>query len=106
MRAVGYRTPGAIDAPDSLVDIELPKPEPGPRDLIVEIRVTLNPDGSVFAMPEILNTTRMASDPFFRAAAESAQRAVLKCSPLRMPSKKYSVWKEVTLRFDPSQMLQ
>ncbi len=76
------------------------------EDLIVEIRVTLNPDGSVFAMPEILNTTRMASDPFFRAAAESAQRAVLKCSPLRMPSKKYSVWKEVTLRFDPSQMLQ
>lgn len=44
MRAVGYRTPGAIDAPDSLVDIQLPKPEPGPRDLIVEIRaVSVNP---------------------------------------------------------------
>lgn len=44
MRAIGYRTPGPIDAPDSLVDIELPRPEPGPRDLLVEVRaVSVNP---------------------------------------------------------------
>ena len=44
MRAIGYRTPGAIEAPDSLVDIELPRPEPGPRDLLVEVRaVSVNP---------------------------------------------------------------
>jgi NADPH:quinone reductase len=44
MRAIGYRSPGPIDAPDSLVDIELPRPSPGPRDLLVEVRaVSVNP---------------------------------------------------------------
>lgn len=44
MRAVGYQTPGPIDAPDALVDIELPRPEPGARDLLVEVRaVSVNP---------------------------------------------------------------
>lgn len=44
MRAVGYRTPGDIDAPEALLDIDLPRPEPGPRDLLVEVRaVSVNP---------------------------------------------------------------
>lgn len=44
MRAIGYRTPGDIDAPDALLDIELPRPEPGPRDLLVAVRaVSVNP---------------------------------------------------------------
>lgn len=44
MRAIGYRTPGDIDAPEALVDIELPRPEPGPLDLLVEVRaVSVNP---------------------------------------------------------------
>jgi len=79
----------------------------GARDaenLVVEIRAMFNPDGSV-ARAEILDTGRMASDPFYRAAAESAYRAVLQCSPLQMPAKKYNVWKIVTLRFNPKEML-
>jgi hypothetical protein len=79
----------------------------GARDaenLVVEIRAMFNPDGSV-ARAEILDTGRMASDPFYRAAAESAYRAVLQCSPLQMPPKKYNVWKIVTLRFNPKEML-
>lgn len=44
MRAIGYRTPGDIDAPDSLLDIDLPRPKPGPRDVLVEVRaVSVNP---------------------------------------------------------------
>lgn len=44
MRAIGYRTPGDLDAPESLLDIDLPRPEPGPRDLLVEVRaVSVNP---------------------------------------------------------------
>jgi zinc-binding alcohol dehydrogenase family protein len=44
MRAVGYKTAGPIDHPGSLHDIELPNPEPGGRDLLVEIRaVSVNP---------------------------------------------------------------
>ncbi|MFZ5789730.1 MAG: hypothetical protein ACOY3L_03425 [Pseudomonadota bacterium] len=80
----------------------------GARDaenLAVQIRVMFNPDGSV-ARAEILDTGRMASDPFYRAAAESAYRAVQLCSPLQqMPVKKYNTWKFVTLNFDPKEML-
>jgi outer membrane biosynthesis protein TonB len=75
------------------------------QNLAVEIRVTFNPDGSV-VRAEILNTARMASDTFYRTAAESAYRAVLLCSPLQqMPVKKYNTWKTVTLNFDPKDMV-
>lgn len=41
MRAIGYRTPGD---PDVLEDVELPEPDVGPRDLLVEVRaVSVNP---------------------------------------------------------------
>lgn len=44
MRAVGYRTPLPIAEPNSLVDIDLSRPTPGGRDLLVEIRaVSVNP---------------------------------------------------------------
>jgi NADPH:quinone reductase-like Zn-dependent oxidoreductase len=44
MKAVGYYAPGAIDRPDSLVDLELPAPAPGPRDLLVRVKaVSVNP---------------------------------------------------------------
>jgi zinc-binding alcohol dehydrogenase family protein len=44
MRAVGYRTPSPIDHPESLVALELPRPTPGPRDLLVSVRATsVNP---------------------------------------------------------------
>jgi NADPH2:quinone reductase len=44
MRAVGYQQPGNISRDDALVDIELPTPKPGGRDLLVEIRaVSVNP---------------------------------------------------------------
>lgn len=44
MRAVGYKTAQAIDHPEALVDIDLPRPEPKGRDLLVEIRaIAVNP---------------------------------------------------------------
>lgn len=44
MKAVGYYTPGTIDRTDSLVDIELPEPVVGPRDLLVRVKaVAVNP---------------------------------------------------------------
>jgi NADPH:quinone reductase-like Zn-dependent oxidoreductase len=44
MKAVGYRVAGPITAPDSLVDLELPTPVPGPRDLRVSVRaISVNP---------------------------------------------------------------
>ena len=44
MRAVGYFTPGPVTAPNSLMDIELPRPPATGRDLLVEVRaVSVNP---------------------------------------------------------------
>ncbi|RDU95037.1 zinc-binding alcohol dehydrogenase family protein [Trinickia dinghuensis] len=44
MKAVAYYRNLPIDNPESLVDIELPDPQPGPRDLLVEVRaVSVNP---------------------------------------------------------------
>ena len=44
MKAVGYREMGPIDRPDALVDIDLPRPVPTGRDLLVRVvAVSVNP---------------------------------------------------------------
>lgn len=44
MRAVGYYEPQDIDIPSALLDLEVPEPDPGPRDVIVRVRaVAVNP---------------------------------------------------------------
>ena len=44
MRAIAYRQPGPIDRPDALVDIDLPRPAPTGRDLLVAVQaVSVNP---------------------------------------------------------------
>jgi len=75
----------------------------GAESLIVEIRVVLNPDATV-RDAQIVDFERMFRDSFFRSAAENARRAILQCSPFRLPANKYEVWRDLTLRFDPSRM--
>ncbi|NZD59832.1 zinc-binding alcohol dehydrogenase family protein [Rhizobium sp. WYCCWR 11290] len=44
MRAVAYKTPQPISAETSLIDVELPMPEAGGHDLLVEVKaVSVNP---------------------------------------------------------------
>ena len=44
MKAVGYRESLPVSAPDSLVDLTLPDPQPAGRDLLVEVHaVSVNP---------------------------------------------------------------
>jgi NADPH:quinone reductase len=44
MKAVGYKVPGPIEAEGSLIDIDLPAPMPGERDLLVEVKaISVNP---------------------------------------------------------------
>jgi zinc-binding alcohol dehydrogenase family protein len=44
MKAIGYYRNLPISDPQSLVDLELPEPEPGPHDLLVEVHaVSVNP---------------------------------------------------------------
>lgn len=87
----------------------LPAGAAGADGLVVKVRVFLRPNGSLLRPPEMVQADRdRASKPgqeFFRTAAESAVRAVQKCEPFRMPSKKYERWREMVLTFDPSEML-
>ncbi len=75
------------------------------QDLNIEIRVVMNPDATV-REARIQDQRRLQSDPFFRAAAESALRAVLnpRCNPLKLPPDKYHQWQTMTLNFDPRDM--
>ncbi|HJO69919.1 MAG TPA: energy transducer TonB, partial [Rhodospirillales bacterium] len=75
------------------------------QDLIIEISLSMNPDGTV-RDARIRDHGRMNRDPFFRAAAESAYRAVLNpnCSPLKLPLDKYEYWKSMVLTFNPKEM--
>lgn len=44
MKAVGFRSPLPISDPASLTDIDLPRPEPAGRDILVRIEaVSVNP---------------------------------------------------------------
>ena len=73
----------------------------------IEIRILLNPDGTLRGVPRIQDQARMTSDPFFRAVAESTLRALRNplCSPLRLPFGEYDAWKEIILTFDPRKAL-
>lgn len=76
------------------------------EQLIVEVIIEVNPDRTVRSA-QIVDTARMGSDPFFRAAAESARRALYSplCSPLALPEGKYEQWKSIHFNFDPRDML-
>jgi hypothetical protein len=75
------------------------------KDLVVTIRGTIAPDGRVL-QAEIVDRARM-SDPFFRAAAESARRAFFHpyCTPLRLPPEKYESWKTFEIELSPKDIL-
>ncbi len=75
----------------------------GAENMVVEIKVSLNPDGSVHTA-EIVDVVRMIQDGHFRSAAENARRAINQCSPFSLPPRKYDVWRQLTLRFDPREM--
>jgi outer membrane biosynthesis protein TonB len=76
----------------------------GARDaenLTPEFRVSMNPDGTVRGA-QLLNPERL-NDPFFQAAADSANRALHnpRCQPLKLPPEKYDQWQTFTITFDP-----
>ena len=75
------------------------------KDLVVSIRIKLNEEGEVINTKLLTNSK--LNNPFFRAASESAIRAVNhpECKKLQVPKKKYETWKEIILDFDPSQSL-
>lgn len=81
---------------------------PHPEQLIPVFQLFLNPDGGVAQPPQLSadSAAAVASDPFMRAAAEAARRAIYTCAPYKLPADKYSTWRDITINFDPRQLNQ
>ncbi|MCP4327773.1 MAG: cell envelope integrity protein TolA [Alphaproteobacteria bacterium] len=77
------------------------------KNLVVELNLDMNPDGSVRQVRLIDGSNRYQTDAFYRAAVDSAMRAVLNpmCNPLKLPPNKYNTWRNFTLNFNPRDML-
>jgi outer membrane biosynthesis protein TonB len=81
---------------------------PNAADMVVDFDLLLNQDGSVAQPPQLTATSQAAaaSNPYTRAAAEAARRAIMECAPYKLPADRYSQWHEINpFHFDPSQMM-
>ncbi|MDO9486879.1 MAG: hypothetical protein Q7J32_00775 [Sphingomonadaceae bacterium] len=76
------------------------------RSMTVLLRIQLNRGGAVTGAPEVLSQTGVTAgnQAYARAFAESARRAVIRCSPLQLPAEYFDSWKLFELNFDPSKM--
>ena len=77
----------------------------GVRDqssLVVTMVVQMNQDGTPTKV-DLKDTGRYHNDPTFRAAADSAMRAVSnpRCQPWPLSPDKYNAWRTITFNFDP-----
>ena len=113
MNGVGAMNAMTMDLVDALRNAispcwSPPVGAPHPERLVVTFELFLNPDGSVAQTPQLTaeSASRAASDPFVRAAAEAARRAISTCGPYKLPADKYSTWRDITIDFDPRKMVQ
>ena len=67
----------------------------------VKLRMQLRQDGSLSHEPQVVNR---AGSPYFQAAADAAVRAVMLCQPYKLPARKYALWRDMILNFDPREM--
>lgn len=102
-------TAGEIDSVRRQIEQcwSLPANVKPPKDLVVQIRVEMNQDGTP-RTAVIQDDSRMSADPAYRATAESARRAVLnpRCHPFKLPREKYDRWRVLTLIFNPAEMFR
>lgn len=76
-------------------------PPAGDTDVSATVAFSLNRDGSLAGGPTLVKTS---TGPKSQAVADSALRAVRRCTPLKLPADKYEVWREVEATFDPRRM--
>lgn len=76
------------------------------EDIVVKIRLVINPDRSVQSA-RIADQWRYNQDSFYKAAADTALRAVRhpNCQVLDLPPEKYELWKDLIFNFNPAQQL-
>lgn len=76
---------------------------PRSQELVVDFDLLLNQDGSVASAN---SDDLQSNDPYTRAAASAARRAIYECAPYTLPRDRYSQWHEINpFHFDPSRMM-
>ncbi len=110
VRGFGAQTAMTLDLVDALRNQiaqcwSPPVGAPHPDQLIVSFELFLNPDGSVAQPPQLIGSSAASGDPFMRAAAEAARRAIYTCAPYKLPGDRFAQWRDITLTFDPRQMV-
>jgi len=113
VRGIGEQTAMTADLQDALRSQvqpcwSPPVGAPHPERLVVSFDLFLNSDGSVAQPPQLTadSQTAVARDPFVKAAADAARRAIYTCSPYKLPADRYQEWREINpFIFDPRQML-
>ncbi len=86
------------------------------EQLVVDLRVQFNADGTLRAVPQIIDRVRYNTDSFYRAAADAATRALQRCENgyrrdgtsrrgYDLPREDYDFWNSMVFRFDPSGLL-
>jgi colicin import membrane protein len=76
-------------------------PVSGKPNVLPQVRVALNADGSLGGTPVLINSS---SDPNFRALADSGMRAIRQCSPFRIPQRfapTYDDWRSIAVQLNP-----
>ena len=74
--------------------------------LIIRVRIKVKDNGEVPASSiEILDKDRYNSDSVFRSAADSARRAILKASPLKIPAEKMHLFRDFEINFNTDKAL-
>jgi hypothetical protein len=76
------------------------------QDLVVTVRISLQPDGSLAGPPQIQSVSQV-TNPLAQIAAEAALRAVVQCAPFGdiLRPEKYALWNRIEFVFDPREML-
>lgn len=80
-----------------------PPPADGPTSASVRLSFRLDRNGRVVGQPVQSGVTgrNEASAAYINLLTNSGRRAVLMCSPLRLPPELYEAWADVEVEFDP-----
>jgi hypothetical protein len=74
------------------------------RQIITNLLVRYNPDGTLAGLPAVLSQSGVTPDNRVYAGrmAEAARLAVIRCAPLRLPPEQHArIWSFFTLTFSP-----
>lgn len=80
-----------------------PVAEENSGHVTVVMRISLSRNGAVAGTPTVARLTgrTAANAAYANALSGSVRRAVLRCSPLKLPAELYDAWSNVELNFDP-----